>query len=108
MARLSIRRDDRRPDRDWRHHQAIKNQLAGPEVEAVELFPAESRLVDTANPVELFPAESRLVDTANQTWLWVAAPGDRFPFGFDERVVTGTDEAAKVGAVQREPGVMYE
>jgi hypothetical protein len=34
---------------DWRDLQRIKNQLVGPECEAVELYPAESRKVDTAN-----------------------------------------------------------
>jgi hypothetical protein len=34
---------------DWRDMQRIKNQLCGPEWEAVELFPAESRLKDPSN-----------------------------------------------------------
>lgn len=46
---LSIKRLDRAVIRDWRELQKIKNALAGPEVEAVEIFPAESRLVDTSN-----------------------------------------------------------
>jgi hypothetical protein len=55
--------------------QAIKNGIVGEECEAVELY----------------PAESRLVDTANQYHLW-ALPSDlmRFPFGFRERSVTET------------------
>jgi hypothetical protein len=56
---------------DWRHFQRIKNELCGPEREAVEIY----------------PAESRLVDTANEFWLWVLPEGERLPFGFNERRV---------------------
>jgi hypothetical protein len=70
---LAIRREDRRPIIDWRDVQWIKNQILGPEIEAVQLFPAESRLVDTSNQYYLF---------AN------AEPGYRFPFGFEDRMVT--------------------
>lgn len=67
---LSIRRLDRQPCRDWRDLQAIKNQLVGPECEGCELY----------------PAESRLVDSANQFHLWVVKdPEFRFPFGFAGR-----------------------
>lgn len=64
---LSIKRLDKAPITDWRHKQWIKNQLLGPEVEAVELY----------------PAESRVVDSANQYHLWAFKdPGFRFPLGF--------------------------
>ena len=33
----------------WRHVQQIKNEVFGPDREAVQLFPAEDRLVDAAN-----------------------------------------------------------
>lgn len=81
---LSIRRLDRAPCRDWRDFQRIKNQLVGPECEAVELY----------------PAESRLVDTANQFWLWCSNdPTFRYPIGFDAgRTVTSESGA---GSVQR-------
>lgn len=69
---LSIRREDRRPVTDWRDVQWIKNQLLGPETEAVQLFPAESRLVDTSNQFHLFALPA----------------GERFPFGFAERCVS--------------------
>lgn len=65
MLHLSIKRRDQKPIRDWRDFQRIKNELAGPDAEAVELF----------------PAESRLVDTANQYHLWVFKEFT-FPFGF--------------------------
>jgi hypothetical protein len=84
---LSIRRCDRAACRDWRHFQAIKNQLCGDECEAMEIY----------------PAESRLVDTANQFHLWVLPPGIAIPLGyFFGRQVSDGSEAAKIpGAVQR-------
>jgi hypothetical protein len=72
LVHLSIKRRDRRLVRDWRLLQWIKNELVGPECEAVELF----------------PAESRLVDGADQWHLWVVKdPAFRFPFGFSDRLV---------------------
>jgi hypothetical protein len=74
---LTIKRNDRHWARDWRHFQRIKNELLGPEVEAVELY----------------PAESRLVDEANQFHLWALAEGERFPLGFTDRsVLMSSDE----------------
>jgi hypothetical protein len=70
--RLTIWRHDRQACQNWRHLQQIKNELIGPEHEAVELFPAESRLVDTANEYHL--------------WVHVD-PHFRFPFGFEARCV---------------------
>lgn len=69
---LSIKRHDRGTIRDWRDLQRIKNDVVGPECEAVELF----------------PAESRLVDSANQYHLWALPPGERWPLGFGSRFVT--------------------
>lgn len=69
---LSIKRIDRQPIHDWRDLQRIKNHLVGPEHEAVEIYPAESRLVDTANQYHLFV---------------LVEPGLRIPLGFWERVV---------------------
>lgn len=63
---LSIRRHDWKPVLDWRDKQAIKNQIAGPECEAAELYPAESRLVDTCNWAHLI----------------CLPPGEKFPFGW--------------------------
>lgn len=67
---LDISRHDCQPIVDRVEFQEIKNQLVGPEHEAVQLF----------------PGESRLVDTANQYHLWVHAdPSYRFPVAFNER-----------------------
>ena len=72
FVHLDIRRHDGGDCKNWRELQQIKNELVGPEHEAVELF----------------PAESRLVDTANQYHLWVhVSPDYRFPFGFAQRCV---------------------
>ena len=61
---LDITSRDNAPCKNWRHFQQIKNELIGPEYEAMELF----------------PAESRLVDAGNEYHLWVhATPGVRFP-----------------------------
>src|SRR5579859_6648776 len=81
---LSIKRNDKQANMDWRHLQWIKNQLVGNENEGCELF----------------PAESRLVDGSNQFHLWVFEdPRFRFPFGFPERSVT--EKMLVPGMVQR-------
>jgi len=51
---LSIRRHDGMIMVNWAEAQQIKNQLAGPEVEMVQIFPAESRLVDMENQYHLW------------------------------------------------------
>lgn len=79
LTHLSIKRIDREPIHDWREFQMIKNTLCGPEREAVEIY----------------PAESRLVDTANQFHLWVLPEGRQWPMGWDTRLVT-EDEPGQV------------
>jgi hypothetical protein len=72
LVQLDICRHDGEPCTTWRHFQQIKNELIGPECEGVELF----------------PAESRLVDTSNQYHLWVCPNANyRFPFGYGNRLV---------------------
>lgn len=86
LVHLSIRRQDRRAARDWRDFQRIKNQLAGPEFEGIEIY----------------PQESRKIDTANQYHLWCLP--FRIGFGLGgERMVTDPDVTAigEPGAVQR-------
>lgn len=84
VMHLSIKRNDRKPVHSWADLQWLKNQIAGEEAEAVELF----------------PAESRVLDAANQTHLWVV--NGRFPIGWDETAAhTGSpEEAALWGAEQ--------
>ena len=54
MLHICVRRRDGGAIFDWRHMQEVKNQLAGPEREGFQLFPAESRKVDTSNKYHLF------------------------------------------------------
>ena len=69
---LSVKRHDRDWIHDWRELQRIKNEVCGPEREGLEMF----------------PAESRLVDSSNQYHLWVLPKGFHFPFGLsDHRLV---------------------
>ena len=69
---LIISRLDGETCKNWSDFQQIKNELVGPECEAVELY----------------PANSRLVDTRNEYHLWVLAdPASRYPFGYTERRV---------------------
>jgi len=83
LVHLSIKRIDKKPITDWRDKQAIKNQLVGPECEGVELY----------------PAESRCVDTANQYHLWcIKYTSFRFPFGWSERLITSESGG---GSIQR-------
>jgi len=51
---LSIKRHDKEPIHDWRDLQEIKNAICGPEYEAMELYPAEFRVVDAANQYHLY------------------------------------------------------
>lgn len=81
---LSIKRFDRRAIHDWRELQRIKNELCGPEFEAVEIY----------------PAESRKVDTSNQFHLWVLSKGVRLPFGYGSRMVVD-EKTARAGEVRR-------
>jgi len=84
LVHLSIKRLDKSPlERDWRDYQQIKNQLIGEECEALELFPAESRLVDNANQFHI--------------WGWNDTK-IRIPVGWPDRMVS---EMPLAGAQQR-------
>lgn len=67
---LSIHTLDKTAEHDWRDYQRIKNELCGEETEGVELYPAESRKVDTSNQFHLYVFE-----------------GFKFPFGFRDRLI---------------------
>jgi hypothetical protein len=49
VTQALIRRVDAKPIHNWRDLQRIKAELFGPEQEAVELYPAQSRLIDDCN-----------------------------------------------------------
>ena len=54
VIHLSIRNNERTAKHDWRDFQRIKNEIAGPEVELVEVYPRESQLVDYSNQFHLW------------------------------------------------------
>ena len=81
---LSIKDHGRSAKHDWRDFQRIKNELVGPEFEAIEIYPAESRLVDGANQYHLWVFES-----------W------RIPVGFTSRLVSDGVSKHAPNAVQR-------
>lgn len=83
---INIRRRDGGMVRDWRHFQQIKNEIAGPEREAVELY----------------PAESRKVDTSNKWHLWVQPEGVKIGVGWTQRD-TSYDERRHVPGLRQRP-----
>lgn len=85
MTVMAITRHDKGPVHNWRHFQLIKNDIIGEDAEAIEIYPSESRLVDTANTY----------------WLYGFPKGRLLPFGMhDLRNVSGPEVAAITGAVQ--------
>lgn len=82
LIHMSIHDHDRSSRHDWRDLQRIKNDIMGPEGEAIEIY----------------PAESRLVDTANEWHLW-GIVGMAWPFGYQERLVS--EDGVSIGGKQR-------
>jgi len=83
---LSIKRHDREPMQDWRVMQRIKTEIAGAEAEAIELY----------------PAESRVVDTANQYHLYAFMDGETIPLGFPAGA--RSDLNGRAGKSKQRPG----
>ena len=54
FVEMSVHNHNRTTAMQWSHLQQIKNELVGPEREAVMMFPAESRLIDGANEYWLY------------------------------------------------------
>jgi len=80
-AQLSIKRHDKKPVTEWRDLQRIKDEILGTMVEAVQLF----------------PLKTRLVDTSNQYHLWALPVSSCFPVGYtDGRVVDTNPETKKL------------
>jgi hypothetical protein len=73
---LEIIPRDGLPVRRWRDLQRVKNEIMGPQREAVEIFPGENRL----HGLEV-----------NAFDLWVAPEGQRFPFGWTARLADQVD-----------------
>ena len=85
MLHINIRRRDGGMFKDWRHFQQIKNEIAGPEREAVEIY----------------PAESRKVDTTNKWHLWVFPEGMKVELGWADRDVQYIENRGVPGIRQR-------
>lgn len=91
-AYITLKRFDRHAIRDWRHLQSIKNEVTDPEREALEIF----------------PAESRLMDEANQYHLWVLPAGEALGFGQNFRSVGHPEDVRGVGRARQrawQPGL---
>lgn len=89
LIHLSLRRIDRGTSIPFRDLMRIKRELLDPEIELVELY----------------PAESRLIDTANQFHYWgINSPTFRIPFGFDQGRVVGDGNGDGAVQVPYEPG----
>jgi hypothetical protein len=73
MDYLSIKRIDKKPARSWTDFQIIKNEL---------IKDGQDRYA-----VEIYPPENRLVNTANQYHLWILPLGFDIGFGFKTRIV---------------------
>lgn len=71
---LGIASHDGEARHDWRDFQRIKNDVCGPNWEAIEIYPSEERLIDPSNyymlwcapfiPVGMFVART-IIDAAN-------------------------------------------
>lgn len=87
MAHISLHRRDRAPCNDWRELQQIKSDVLGEDAEAVQLY----------------PAEDRVVDTSNEYHLWALFTEDGKPVPWPLGMVTGLrmDEPRIPNAVQR-------
>jgi len=89
VRHISYHRRDRKAARDWRDTQRLKNDIAGAECEAIELYPAQSRVLDTANEYHLF----------------VFPPGVILPFGWNAQQIAEAEadiaEAGDIGGTQR-------
>ena len=85
MLHINIRRRDGSMFKDWRHFQQIKNEVAGEEREAFELY----------------PAESRKVDTSNKWHLWVLPEGVSMGIGWMNRDVSYDENKNVPGMRQR-------
>lgn len=108
LVHLNVRRRDGAIVRDWRHLQRIKNELLGAECEAIEIFPAESRLVDTSNKYHLWG----LTDPTFRFQVGIDDDGKRDviadevvgPPGMRQRAIPGGDRACGQSAtLHRDP-----
>lgn len=74
MIHLSLKRLDGGTYIPFRDLMRMKRELLDPEIELIEIYPAESRLIDTANQFHFWGLDDR---------------GFRFPFGFTQGRLVG-------------------
>lgn len=65
VKQLQVSRHDRQPIRSWGDMQRVKNEIAGEDAVAVEVYPAQRDVVDHAHAYH----------------LWILPPGRDLPFG---------------------------
>lgn len=86
ICELSIKTLDKLAHHDWRDFQRIKNEICGDECDAIEIY----------------PKESRLVDTANQYYLYVFRDWN-IPLGFESRLVSAGDGELRPNGSRQRP-----
>ena len=79
MGYIAFRRRDSMPIKEWREKQRIKDVICGTSTEAVELF----------------PAWHRMVDSCNQYHLWFRPHGGVFPFGMHRQAYQMSNDDSK-------------
>ena len=84
---ISLRRHDKKPTNNWQDMQTIKNRLLGTNCEAIQIF----------------PAEDRMINTANQYHLIVFPEGYVIPFGFmSKRFVNTRNDHGGINAMRQD------
>lgn len=72
ILELSLKLNSREPWHDWRDFYRIKSEVCGTGCQGVEIYPAHSELVDSANQYHMFVFE----------------PGAQLPFGLLQQPIT--------------------
>ena len=69
VTQLLVQRTDGTSKRNWHDLQAIKNEVAGPERVAVEVFPAEDELKDGAHVTHLWVLPEGFALPVRREWV---------------------------------------
>lgn len=69
VLQLLIQRTDGRAKRSWHDLQRIKNEVAGPDRVAVEVFPAADRVVDGAHVTHLWVLPAGFEIPVRREWV---------------------------------------
>jgi hypothetical protein len=102
---LSIKTHDRAPRHDWRDMQRIKDEIVGPDFDAIEIYPKAAHLVDTSNQYHLWVLMEREIGVGFRERLVSERPGltgaKQRPFPADRRptdLLTGEELKSKAMA----------